>query len=138
MVRISLGSAASTICLHVTQSREAPVACAAADVLGVDLGIVNLATDNDGQSFTGAQVRVVRTRYHLRRQKVQQVNTKNAKRRLKTNSGRERRFQKDTHHVISKALVQKAAVSCKALALADLTGMRDRPMLRNASTRVSL
>ena len=117
--------------LHVTQSREAPEEAATSDVLGVDLGIVNLATDSDGQSFSGAQVKRVRTRYHTRRQRLQKVNTKNAKRRLKKNAGKERRFQKDTNHCISKALVKKAAVSCKALALEDLSGIRERVTVRH-------
>ena len=42
--------------LHVTQSREAPPEARSADggTLGVDLGIVNLATDSEGEHFTGA------------------------------------------------------------------------------------
>jgi putative transposase len=80
--------------LHVTQSREAPNLTPTEDVLGVDLGIVNLATDSNGQVFSGAIVHVVRARYHLRRQRLQKVGTKNAKRRLRTNAGKERRFQR--------------------------------------------
>ncbi len=117
--------------LHITQSREAPDLTMTDDVLGVDLGIVNLATDSDGQTFSGAQVKRVRARYHTRRQRLQKVNTKNAKRRLKKNAGREYRFQKDVNHCISKALVKKAAVSCKALALEDLTGIRKRVTVRH-------
>jgi IS605 OrfB family transposase len=118
--------------LHVTQSREAPdVLDAAAGTLGVDLGIVNLATDSEGQTFSGAMIHTVRARHHLRRQRLQTVNTKNAKRRLRLNAGKERRFQRDTNHCISKALVKKAAVSCKALALEDLTGIRERGTVRH-------
>ena len=96
----------------------------------MDLGIVQLATDSDGQSFSGAHVKAARARYHLRRQRLQQVGTKNAKRRLRTNAGRERRFQKDTNHGISKALVHKAVVARKAIALEDLTGIRERVTVR--------
>jgi IS605 OrfB family transposase len=117
--------------LHVTQSREAPDEHTAEDVLGVDLGIVNLATDSDGQTFSGATVKQARARYHTRRQRLQRVNTKNAKRRLKKNAGKERRFQKDVNHCISKALVKKAAVSCKTLALEDLSGIRERVTVRH-------
>jgi IS605 OrfB family transposase len=97
----------------------------------VDRGIVNLATDSDGQSFSGAQVHFVRRRYHARRQCSQKVGTKNAKRRLRKNARRQRRFQKDVNHCISKALVQKAVVSCKALAHEDLTGIRERTTVRH-------
>jgi putative transposase len=117
--------------LHITQSREAPDAAEpAGGTLGVDLGIVHLATDSDGQAFSGAQVHLVRKRYHRRRQQLQKVNTNNAKRRLRKNAGREERFQKDTNHCISKVLVQKAAVSRKAIALEDLSGIPERTTVR--------
>ena len=99
--------------------------------LGVDLGIVNLATDSEGEHFTGAVIRIVRGRYHLRRQRLQKVNTKNAKRRLRQMRRRESRFQNDMNHCISKKLVQKAAVSCKAIALEDLSGIRERATVRH-------
>lgn len=118
--------------LHVTQSRDAPDTMGATGgTLGVDLGIVNLATDSEGETFSGASVKQARTRYHKRRQRLQKVNTKNAKRRLRKNTGRERRFQKDVNHCISKVLVKKAVVSCKALALEDLSGIRERTTVRH-------
>jgi putative transposase len=117
--------------LHITQSREAPGETAPdGGTLGVDLGIVNLATDSEGQTFTGAQVHVVRKRYHTHRQVLQRANTKNAKRHLKRVSGREHRFQRDVNHCISKTLVNKAVVSRKALALEDLAGIRERVTVR--------
>lgn len=113
--------------LHITQSREAPDTSEPdGGVLGVDLGIVNLATDSEGETFSGTAITHARQRYHTRRQRLQKVNTKNAKRRLRKNAGRECRFQKDVNHGISKALVSKAVVSCKAIALEDLSGIRER------------
>jgi IS605 OrfB family transposase len=94
------------------------------------LGIVNLATDSDGQTFSGAMIHTIRARYHLRRQRLQKVGTKSAKRRLRQNAGRERRFQQDVNHCISKKLVQKAVVSRKAIALEDLTSVRERTTVR--------
>jgi IS605 OrfB family transposase len=118
--------------LHITQSREAtPHREPNGGVLGVDLGIVNLATDSDGERFTGAMIHIVRTRYHLRRQRLQQCGTKNAKRRLRQIRRRESRFQSDTNHYISKKLVHKAVVSCKAIALEDLSGIRERTTVRH-------
>ncbi len=119
-----------TYYLNVTQKREAPALTETAETLGVDLGIVNLATDSTGESFSGTTIHEVRTHYQQRRQTLQKVGTRSAKRRLKQMSGREKRFQKNTNHVISKALVQKAIVSRKALALEDLTGIRGRTMVR--------
>jgi putative transposase len=118
--------------LHITQSREAPDERAPdGGTLGVDLGIVNLATDSEGEHFTGKVIPLVRGRYHLRRQRLQKVNTKNAKRRLRQMRRRESCFQSDTNHCISKKLVQKAAVSCKAIALEDLSGIRERVTVRH-------
>jgi putative transposase len=99
--------------------------------LGIDLGIVDLATDSMGEAFSGAAVQQARARYHTRRQRLQQVGTKNAKRRLRKNAGCERRFQKDVNHCIAKALLAKAAQSCKALALEGLSGIRERVTVRH-------
>jgi putative transposase len=118
--------------LHVTQSCEASTEQEpTGGTLGVDLGIVNLATDSEGEHFTGRVIPIVRGRYHLRRQRLQKVNTKNSKRRLRQMRRREARFQSDTNHCISKQLVQKAIVSCKAIALEDLSGIRERVTVRH-------
>ncbi len=106
-----------TYYLNLTQSKQAPEQVKPPETLGVDLGIVNLATDSTGEIFSGAKVREVRHRYHRRRQTLQKVGTRPAKRRLKQMSGREKRFQQDTNHRISKRLVQKAVRTRKALAL---------------------
>jgi putative transposase len=120
--------------LHITQSREAPPEHEpSSGTLGVDLGIVNLATDSEGEHFTGAMIHTVRNRYHLRRQRLQKVGTRNAKRRIRRMGRREARFQSHTNHVISKALVHKAVVARKALALEDLSGIRQRTTVRRAN-----
>ncbi len=120
-----------TYYLHVTQSREAPPEHKPdGGTLGVDLGIMNLATDSEGKHFSGAIVRTVRSRYHLRRQRLQKVNTRNAKRRIRRTGRREARFQRDTNHCISKQLVQKAVASRKAITLEDLSGIRERTTVR--------
>jgi len=101
--------------------------------LAVDLGMVQLATDSTGESFSGDNVHEVRLRYQQRRQILQRVGTRSAKRRLKKMSGREKRFQTNTNHIISKTLVQKAVHTRKALALEDLTGIRARGTVRRAN-----
>jgi putative transposase len=122
-----------TYYLNVTQSKDAPEERATSETLGVDLGIVNLATDSEGETFSGAQVKAVRERYHKHRQILQKVGTRSAKRHLKKISGREKRFQKDTNHRIAKSLVHKAARTRKAIALEDLTGIRERTTVRRAN-----
>jgi putative transposase len=113
--------------LHITQSQEAPPERRPDDgTLGVDLGIVTLATDSEGESFTGAIIHLVRTRYHLRRQRLQKCGSRNAKRRIRRMGQQEVHFQRNTNHCISKRLVQKAAVLRKAIALEDLSGIIER------------
>jgi putative transposase len=89
--------------------------------LGVDLGIENLAVDSDRQIFESDKVEKTRKRYSGLRKQLQKVGTKSAKRKLKKLSGRERRFKKDTSHVISKAIVCKAKGTNQPIALEDLT-----------------
>jgi len=66
---------------------------------------------------------------------LQKVGTRSAKRRLKKMSGREHRFQKDTNHRIAKTLVHKAVHTRKALALEDLTGIRERTKMVRRENR---
>jgi putative transposase len=101
-------------------------------VLGVDLGIVNIATDSDGQFHSGSHIKSVRYRYKRLRTKLQKRGTKSAKRRLKNLSGKESRFANDVNHVISKQLVNKAQRTQRAIALEDLTGIRDRVRARRS------
>jgi len=119
-----------TYFLHVTQSKDVPNVTPAEDAIGVDLGICNVATDSTGEQFTGAEVREKRSRFVARRAALQRVGTKSTKRRLKQMSGRERRYMRDVNHRIAKTLVQKAVVSRKALALEDLTGIRESVTVR--------
>lgn len=93
------------------------------DVLGVDLGIVQIATDSDGQSFSGAKVEANRQWYAKRRATLQSVGTKSAKRRLKKLSKSQKRFQSDTNHVISKSIVVKAKGSHRAISMENLKGI---------------
>src|SRR5215467_1772565 len=61
-----------------------------------------------GLSDYSKHVEHKRQQYNQRRSSLQEVGTKSAKRKLKKLSGRERRFKKDTNHVISKMIVSKA------------------------------
>ena len=95
-------------------------------MLGVDFGIVNIATDSQGNQYSGAGVEKYRERYTKRRAILQRVGTKAAKRRLRKMSGKQRRFQKHENHCISKAIVATAERSRLGIALEDLTHIRQR------------
>ena len=96
----------------------------ASDFLGVDLGIVNLATTSDGEVFSGSQVDANRERYTLLKAELQSCGSKSAKRHLKKISGKERRFKRDTNHVISKKIVQQAKALGIGIALEELKGFK--------------
>jgi len=98
--------------------------------LGVDLGIVNLATDSDRNHYTGEQVEKVRARYASLRRRLQQVGTTSAKKHLKKLAGKEARFRQIENHRISKALVKRAHDTGRGIAMEDLHGLRDRVKVR--------
>jgi putative transposase len=121
--------------LCITQTKADPAPDEPTGYLGVDLGIVNLATDSDGTTYSGERVERVRTRYAGRRRALQSVKTKSAKRHLKRLSGKQRRFQKDVNHRISKRLVATAKRTGRGIALEDLKGIRERVRVRGAAQR---
>ena len=102
------------------------------DVLGVDLGIKNIATTSDGKKFAGGQVNGLRARHRRLRGKLQSKGTKSAKRLLKNRKRKESLFAKDVNHCISKEIVQTAKGTNRAIALEDLQGIRTRTTVRKA------
>jgi putative transposase len=98
--------------------------------IGVDLGIVNLATDSDGNTYTGDDVDAKRIRIHTARQTYQATGSKSAKRRLKRMSGKQSRFQRWVNHGIAKRIVQHAKDTTAAIVLEDLTHIRGRMTVR--------
>ncbi len=96
------------------------------EFLGVDLGIVQIATDSTGEAFSGVKVDKNRKRRATARKQYQRKGTKNAKRRLKRMSGRQARFQRHKNHEISKRLVLKAKARSAGIVLEDLRGIRSR------------
>jgi IS605 OrfB family transposase len=102
------------------------------NVLGVDLGIVNIATDSTGESFSGKQIDDVRERTATIRSALQSVGTKSAKRHLKKIGKRESRFHRDVNHCISKKIVAKAKDTDSLIAVEDLTGIRERTTVRKS------
>jgi len=112
--------------LAVTLDVPEPPVDIAQETLGVDLGIVNLATDSTGETFSGQAVENNRKRHQALRQRLQKRGTRSAKRHLKKLSGREARFKRNTNHVISKHIVQKAKKNTYRIAIEDLRHIRQR------------
>ena len=112
--------------LYCTVNIPESTTIAPTDFLGVDMGIVNIASDSDGTQYSGSAVKSMRHRHKRLRAKLQKKGTRAAQRRLKAISGRERRFVTHTNHVISKQIVAKAKRTERGIAIEDLTGIRGR------------
>jgi putative transposase len=110
-------------------------------VLGVDLGRTDIADTSDGDNWNGQQLNRVRDHYSRLRAVLQRKaskGTRSSRRRcrelLQRLSGKERRFQSRqrcvaktwVNHRISKAIVSRAKTTNSAIALEDLTGIRER------------
>lgn len=113
-------------CLHVTVDIPDVEESSVMDLLGVDLGIANIAFDSDGNRYSGKQVNKVRHRHKSLREKLQEKRTKSAKRLLKKRKRKEQRFASDTNHIISKRIVTLAQRTDRGIALETLDGIRNR------------
>lgn len=100
--------------------------------IGVDLGIVKIATDSTGESFSGAQVEARRQGLLALRSALQSKGTRSAKRHLKKLKRKESRFRKDVNHCTSKKLVEKAKRTKSALVLENLKGIGRRIRVRKS------
>ncbi len=109
--------------------------------LGVDLGVVNLATDSDGTVYSSESVEKVRAKADRLKARLQRaaeahpLRGKSAKRHLKAIGQREGRFRRQTNHCISKSIVARAEDTKRAVALEDLGGIRERTTVRRSQRR---
>jgi IS605 OrfB family transposase len=119
--------------LHINLDNETPLPNTTDKVLGVDLGRSDIAHTSEGDNWSGKQITQIRDHYAKLRailQKKASKGTRSSRRRcrqlLKRLSGKEKRFQSWANHNISRQLVDKAAANNQAIALEDLTGIRER------------
>jgi IS605 OrfB family transposase len=100
------------------------------DILGVDFGVINIAADSNGKTYSGKAININRCKLSHRRKNLQKKKTRSAKRKLKKISKQQERFQKNANHVISKEIVLDAKRTVSAIALEDLGGIRKRVTAR--------
>src|SRR6266568_1963783 len=125
-----------TYWLHMVVSCEQSALPLTAErkVIGVDLGINRLAVTSHPHFFGGKQVKETNNRSFRLRRKLQAKGTKSAKRHLKKLSGKLKRFQADTNHVVSKRIV----ASCQpgdSLVMENLADIRERTKGRRKQRR---
>ncbi|WP_233204214.1 RNA-guided endonuclease InsQ/TnpB family protein [Halegenticoccus soli] len=96
-------------------------------VLGVDLGVENVAVTSTGAFWGGGYLNHRRDEYERTRGKLQQTGTESAYRTIKQMGTRESRWANDYLHRVSKALVHEAIThTCSPIAFEDLTDIRER------------
>ena len=122
-------------------------------VLGVDLGLRDIAATSTGKAWNGEKLRETRNKFVRVRASIQSKRTKSSKKLLRRLSGKESRFQKWVNHVlktlaggqptpvtlvetgasfrnISKQLVDEAQQLNSVIAFEDLSGIRLRTKVR--------
>ena len=100
--------------------------------IGVDLGIVQIASDSEGESFSGETVENTRHRYHELRKSLQARGSRSARRHLQRIRRNESRFRRNQNHVISKKLIEKAKDTGRGIKLENLKNIRERTTVRKS------
>ncbi|MFC7130081.1 RNA-guided endonuclease InsQ/TnpB family protein [Haloferax chudinovii] len=96
-------------------------------VLGVDLGIENLAVTSTASFVSERELTHNLREFETVRAGLQQTGTRSAHRTLEQSSGRELRYIRDVLHRASNAIVNEARrYECDVIAFEDLTHIRDR------------
>jgi putative transposase len=109
---------------------EAPINDPLNGFVGVDLGIINIATTSDGDRTGGARLNKYRKRQARLRKRLQAKKTSSARRLLRKRRRKERRFATDVNHCVSKRIVAEAERTGRGIAVEQLGGIRDRVRLR--------
>jgi len=115
--------------LHTTVAKDEDTSEEAENgtVLGVDLGVENIAVTSTGRFWSGGLLNHRREQYEAVRGGLQQTGTESAHRTMQQIGERERRWAEDLLHCISKDLVNEAvAHDCSRIAFEDLTDIRER------------
>jgi IS605 OrfB family transposase len=100
------------------------------DWIGVDRGIVNLATTSDATNYQGRGLSRYRCWQARKRTELQQKQTRSATRRLARRAQKEKRHATHVNHKISKEIVSVAQRTARGIAVEQLGGIRERVRLR--------
>ena len=93
--------------LNIVMSREVNTMDPSNNVVGIDLGINNMAVTSQKKFFNSSQVKRKKIKFKHLKAKLQAKGTKSAKKLLKKVSGREKRFMVWVNHNISKQIVNR-------------------------------
>lgn len=118
--------------IHIQVDNETPDPIDSDNIIGVDFGRREIAHTSTDKSWNGKQVQEVRDHFAQLRASLQEKASKGTRssrrsirRLLKRLSGRERRFQTWLNHCISAEIINEAKSLNAAVAIEDLTGIRE-------------
>jgi len=119
--------------IHIQLTDETPEPIKSDKVIGVDFGRRDIAVTSEDERWDGKDIQQVRDKFSRVRASLQRKaskGTRSTRRRarqiLKRLSGRERRYQQWLNHNISKKVIDTAKSNNAAIAIEDLTGVRER------------
>jgi len=102
-------------------------------VIGVDMGLRDIAVLSDGTRFSGTKLTAQRMQRAKVRRSLQskaargtRTTRRNCRQLLRRLKGCEARFQRHVNHEISRKIVNQAVAQNAAIAIEDLTGIRER------------
>jgi len=96
-------------------------------VLGVDLGIVNIATTSTAYFASGRELRHRHREFERIRGNLQQAGTQSAHRTIQQMSGRESRHVREVLHRVANDVIEEALVhDCEYIAFENLRHIRER------------
>ena len=98
--------------------------CSQSIVLGIDLGVNNLAVTSTARFFNSGIVKQAKRKFKYLRAKLQAKGTRSSKRLLKKISGRETRYMAWVNHNISKSIVNN--FDGGKIVMEDLKGIRKK------------
>ena len=96
-------------------------------VLGVDLGVENIAATSTGRIWSAGYLNHRRREYERIRGNLQQTGTESAHNTIASIGNRESRWAEDYLHRLSKSILQEAVThDCSTIVFEDLTDIRER------------
>nr|WP_257041153.1 transposase [Streptomyces sp. TLI_55] len=96
------------------------------DFIGVDRGIVNLATTSDGDNHQGRRLGRHRRWQARKRAEIQAKQSRSAKQLLRKRARKEARHATHVNHKVAKDVVAVAQRTERGIALEELRGIRER------------
>ena len=125
---------------HVTLEFSDPVLPESSErILGVDIGLNNLAVSSDGQFYMKHSVRDRVNKFRSLKSRLQSKGTPSATRHLRAVSQKEHRFRRDVNHCVTKQIVRSAKVGAyDTIAIEDLKGIRQQSRELRKSFRARL